>query len=187
MSLYPCHRNKISLLCHLLILSYQNHDSHRKGGTPDTVWRLNLLSCISHTEILICCPLAWTLCRLNACCFCTRTSGPEHLLCAEPIILLGLQTSAPTNKCQYNSNGSFASHLRQAPLYPSKGLSKDLQHNKRNLLVPLQQRVLRSAVVFLNSNEPFVVNSEVDILAQTINESAKKVYFIGLSNGAGEA
>lgn len=56
-----------------------------------------------------------------------------------------------------------------------------------DLHVPLQQRVLRSTVVFLNSNEPFAVNGEVDLLAQTINESAKKPYFIDLSDRAGEA
>lgn len=77
--------------------------------------------------------------------------------------------------------------LRKVSLYPRKCLSKDLQLRKGDLRVPLQQRVLRSTVVFLNNNEPFAVDGEVDILAQTINESAKKPYFIELSDRTEEA
>jgi len=58
-----------------------------------------------------------------------------------------------------------------------KGFSEDLQHSKGNLRVPLYQRVPRNTIVSLNRYELFAVNGEVDILAQTINESAKKAYY----------
>lgn len=58
-----------------------------------------------------------------------------------------------------------------------KGFSEDLQHSKGNLRVPLYQRVPRNTTVSLNRYELFAVNGEVDILAQTVNESAKKAYY----------
>lgn len=49
-----------------------------------------------------------------------------------------------------------------------------------NLPVPLQQQVLGSAVVLLNSDELVAVDGEVGVLAQSANESVKKAHFIGL-------
>lgn len=94
MLLHSCHGNKVSRL-HPYWFYLTKAITAIGKELSQTMFGNSIYSTYCKSEILICCPSAWTLCKLNTWRFCGHTSGLEHLLCTEQIILLSPRYPSP--------------------------------------------------------------------------------------------